>query len=163
MTYVIHVNATCRNIRRDKYSNLFALKVSKRFLTAILALVPVNRGTLDARLFENAHNLVCTMLSAAEHEHLFHFGMFRQKFLEERPLATLVDAIQFLTDAFNRRALRSNFHTHRIRAQNRRGEFRNFIGHRRTKEQILSIRRKHRHDLANVMDKAHVQHAVRFV
>ena len=103
------------------------------------------------------------MLGTAEHEHLFHFRVFCQEFLEERALATLVDAVKLLTDTFNRSALRRNFDTHRVRPQNRRGKFRNFFRHRGAKEQILSVLREHRHNLANVMDKAHIEHAVRLV
>ena len=103
------------------------------------------------------------MLCTTEDKHLFHFRVFRQEFLEESPLAALVNAVKLLTDAFNRSALRSNFNTHRIRAQNRRGKFRNFFRHRSAKEQILSVLREHRHNLADIMDKAHVEHAVSFI
>ena len=112
---------------------------------------------------KHARYLVCTVLGAAEHEHLLHLGVRQQKFLEERSLAALVDAVKFLTDAFNRSALRSNFHTHRIRAQNRRGKFRDIVGHGRAEEQVLPILRKERHHLADIVNEAHIEHAVGLV
>ena len=163
MAHIVHINTACRNVRCHKHSNLFALEISESFLTTVLALVPVNGGTLDAGLFENAHNFIGTMLCTAEDKHLFHFRVFCQEFLEESTLAALVNAVKFLTDAFNRSALRRNFNTHRIRAQNRRRKFRNFFRHRSAKEQILSVLREHRYDLADIMDKAHIEHAVCFV
>ena len=163
MTHIVHVNAACRDVCRHKHSNLFTLEISKRFLTAVLALVAVNRSALDTSLFKNAHNLIGTVLCSAKHKHLFHFRVFRQEFLEERSLTAFVNAVKFLTDAFNRSALRSNFHPHRVRSQNRRSKFQNFIRHRCAKEQILSIRREHRDHFADIMDKAHVEHAVGFV
>ena len=66
MAYIIHIYATCSNVCSHKHSNLFALKISESFLTAVLALVPVNSGTLDARLFKHAHNFIGTMLCTTE-------------------------------------------------------------------------------------------------
>ena len=66
-------------------------------------------------------------------------------------------------DAFYRRALRRDFHAHRIRAQNRRGKFRDVVGHRRAEEQVLAVLREERHNLADVVNEPHVEHAVGFI
>ena len=163
MRHVVHVDSAGSDIRRDQYANLFALEVAQGFLPAVLALIAVNRGTLDTRLFEHARYLVCTVLGAAEYEHLFHLGMRKQKFLEERSLAALVDTVKFLMNAFDGCALRRHLDPHRVRAQNRRGKLRDIVGHGRAEEQVLPILRKERHYLADIVDKTHIEHAVGLV
>ena len=123
----------------------------------------MNGGTLDARLFKHARNLVGAMLGAAEHKYLLHFGVRKQQLLEKSPLAALVDAVKFLMDAFDRRALRSHLDPHRIRAQNGCGKLRDVFGHGRAKEQVLPILREQRHHLTDIVDESHVEHAVSFV
>ena len=89
--------------------------------------------------------------------------MFQQKFLQKSALAAFVDAVKFLADALDGRALRRHFHTHRIRAQDCRGQFRDIVGHGRAEEQVLSHLREQRHHLADIVDEPHIEHAVGFV
>ena len=132
-------------------------------MPAILALVPVNRGALDARLFEHARDFIRAVLGAAKDQHLFHFGVRKQKFLEESALAALVDTVKLLMDALDGRALRRHLHPHWVRAQNRRGKLGDVIGHSRTEEQVLPVLRKQRHHLTDIMNETHVEHAVGLV
>ena len=80
--HVVHVYPTGSDVRRDQYANLLALEIPEGFLPAVLALVPMNGGALDSGLLEHARYLVCTVLGAAEHEHLLHLGMRKQKLLQ---------------------------------------------------------------------------------
>src|SRR5690606_20281524 len=56
----------------------------------------------------------------------------------------------------------SHFHLYRV-IQQALGQGANFVGEGGREQQILSLGRQQRKDLANVADKAHVQHAVGFV
>ena len=116
MRNVVHVYAAGRDISRYQHSDFFALEIAQGLLPAVLALVAVNRGALDARLLQDARNLVGTMLGSAEHEHLLHLGVRKQEFLQKRSLAALVNTVEFLADALDGRTLGSHFHAHRVRA-----------------------------------------------
>ena len=163
MRHVVHVYPAGGNVCRYEHANLFALKVPEGFLPAVLALVPVNGGALDSRLFQDARYLVCTVLGAAEHEHLLHLGVSQQEFLQQGSLAALVDAVQFLVDTFDRRTLRRDFHAHRVRAEDARSELRDVVGHRRAEEQVLAVLRQERHHLTDIVNEPHVEHAVGFI
>ena len=123
----------------------------------------MNSGTLDSRLFKHAGNFIGAVLGAAKDQHLFHFRVSQQQFLKERAFATLVDAVKFLVNAFNGRALRCHLNPHRVRAQNRRGKLCNIVRHGRAEEQVLPILRQQCYHLTDIVNEAHIQHAIRFV
>ena len=100
------------------------------------------------------------MLGAAKDKHLLHLGVFQQQLFQECSLAALVDTVQFLTDAFNGRALGRDLHTDRIRPEDCSGKLGDVVGHGGAKEQILALLRQERHHLTDIVDEPHVQHAV---
>lgn len=163
MRNVVDVDAPGGDVRCDQNPNLFRFEISQGFLSAVLAFVAVNRRAFDARFFEHPDDFVRAVLCPRKDENLFHFGMFEEHFLEKRALSPFVDAVEFLSDAFDGRALRGDFDADGIRAQNRCGELRDFGRHRGAEKEVLPVRREKRDDFPNVVDESHVEHSVRFV
>ena len=74
----------------------------------------------------------------------------------------MIDLDDALGDALDRRGDRRHRHPRRV-AQHRFGEFGDILRHRRREEQRLPPDRQFADDFADVVDEAHVQHAVGLV
>ncbi len=77
-------------------------------------------------------------------------------------LGGAIDADDALLDSFDRRGVRRDRDLDRV-AQHLRGEFGDGARHRRGEHQRLPLGRKLGDDFADVVDEAHVEHAVGFV
>src|ERR1035437_3972352 len=82
--------------------------------------------------------------------------------LQEAAFIIAVNKHHTLGNLGCRRGLRRDFDSCRI-VEQRRGESANFTRHGRRKKQCMTLGWKQRHDLANVVNKSHVQHTVGFI
>ncbi len=127
----------------------------------VLRLVAVNGLGRDAGLVEAAHHLVGAVLGAGEDQRTVD-RLAAQHFGQDRRLGGAIDVNDPLLDAFDGRGLRRDRDLGGI-AQHLLGQFRNGPRHGGGKEQGLPSRGKFGDDFADVVDEAHVEHAVGFV
>ena len=112
-------------------------------------------------LLQSANDFVCAVLGASEHQDAI--GLFGLEDLDQqRRFRGLVGKDDALFDAFNRRGLRRDCDAGRI-TQHRIGEAGDFLRHGGREEQRLPHFGKHGDDLLDVVNKAHVEHAIGFV
>ena len=126
-----------------------------------LTLVAVNRCGMNAIVFKLFHQLVGTVLGAAEYQRLIPV-LRLDKVLEQFGLATLVDDVKILFDEFGRRIHRSDADLHGV-VQQAAGEPLNLWREGRREHQVLTLLWQLAENLLDVIDEPHVQHAVRFI
>ncbi len=115
----------------------------------------------DVVFAKPAHQLVGTVLSASEHKGAVD-RLVAQEIGEHRGLALPVHMHDALGHAIDRRGDWCHRHLCGV-SQHRRSEFGDGLRHRGGKQQRLALRRQLCDDPANVMDEAHVEHAIGFV
>ena len=102
------------------------------------------------------------MLGAREHENAGHCGVGAQEVHQQGALVAIANVDHALRDAFDRGRLWCHADVHRV-AEQFACELADFAWHRRREEEVLAFRRQVTHELADVVDEAHVEHAVGFV
>ena len=124
-------------------------------------LLPWIASAACAGLLQAAHDLVGAVLGAGEHQHAVdRFAL--EQFGEQRRLGGLLGVDHALGDALDGRGLRRHRHPCRV-AQHLVGELGDFLRHGGREEQRLPFFRHHGDDPLDVVDEAHVEHAVGFV
>ena len=112
-------------------------------------------------LGEALHHLVGAVLGAGEHQRAVD-RLLLQELGEEGRLGGEVDLDDALGDALDRGGRRRHRHAGGI-AQHRLGEVGDVLRHGGREEQRLPLDRQFADDFADVVDEAHVEHAVGFV
>ena len=115
----------------------------------------------DAGLLEALHHLVRAVLGAGEDQCAIDRFLLEQ-LRQDGGLGREIDLDDALGDALDGRGHRRHRDAGGI-AQHRFGEFGDVLRHRRREEQRLPLDRQFGDDLADVVDEAHVEHAVGFV
>ena len=100
------------------------------------------------------------MLGATEDQHLL--ARIVQEITQNVGLLRLFNPAQMLADFFHDRVSRCHINLHRISA-NTGCQLTNLIGESRREQQILTLLWQHFQNLADGVNKTHVQHAVCFV
>src|SRR3569623_2105600 len=157
----VDVDAARRDVGRDEDARPARLEVGERAFAGALALVAVDRGRADALLLEVLGDAVRAVLGAREHEDALHAGV-AEHVDEQCVLVGLLDEVDFLIDALGGRRRRRDRDRLRL-VEQAIGEVLRLARHRRRVEQRLVALRQHRDDALDVVDEAHVEHAIRFV
>ena len=130
-------------------------------LALVLRLVAVDRLGGEAGLGERADHLVGAALGAGEDQRALD-RIVPQDLHQQRRLAGAVDVQEPLLDALDGGGCRRHRDPNRI-AQHVAGEIGDLLRHGGREEQRLPLARQLADDAADVVDEAHVEHAVGFV
>ena len=101
------------------------------------------------------------MLGATEDQHLLPV-LLDYQLPQYRRLGFLVHRVYPLLHALGRGIRRRHLHLDRI-AQDTFGELSDLIGKGGRKQQILALGRKRFQDAPDIVNEAHIQHAIRFI
>jgi hypothetical protein len=159
---LVDVDAAGRDVGRHQHADLAALEVGEGALAGVLRLVAVDRLGALAGLGQVLGDPVGAVLGAGEDQHPADLLVVEEDVLEQRPLAGLVDEVDALVDALDRRRRRRDRDLGRVREQHV-GEALRLGRHGRREEQRLPDSRQERDDALHVVDEAHVEHAVGLV
>ena len=157
----IDVNAAGGNVGGDQGADLAGAECRQHPLAVVLRLVAVNGIRGDAGPCEALHHLVRAMLGPGKDQRAVD-RLLLQKLRQQGGLGRVVDLDDALGNALDGRGDRRHRHTGWI-AQHLFGEFGDILWHRRRKEQRLPLDRHFGDDFSDVVDEAHVQHAVGLV
>ena len=157
----VDVQATGGDVGRHQHLDAAILETGKGAGTGTLALVAVDGGGADAVLVEGLGNAVGHVLGTGEHQHLLPV-VAGDQVTQQGNLVGLVAGVYQLLDALGGAVARGHF-DHRRVVQQTGGQLANFVGEGGGEEQVLALLRQQGQDAADVADKAHVEHAIRFV
>ena len=118
-------------------------------------------GGADAVLVEGLGNTVGHVLGTGEHQYLLPV-VAGDQMTQQRDLVGLVARMHQLLDTLGSTVARGDF-DHRRVIQQTGGQFADLVGEGGGEEQVLTLLRHQSQDTADVPDKAHVEHAIRFV
>ena len=107
------------------------------------------------------HHPVSAVLGGGEYKNGL-LGPFSQQPQQQIPFFGLVHLVKLLFDGVHGGGLGRYFHPYRI-VENLLGQVRDFLGHGGGKQQRLPPLGQTGDDLADIVDKSHVQHPVRLV
>ena len=103
------------------------------------------------------------MLGAREHQHLLPVVGLRSRCASSSRLRSRVDRVLHLRDELGRRVAPRDLDRRPASCMKALGELADLVRERRREQQVLPLRRQQREDLADVVDEAHVEHAVGLV
>mmetsp|Transcript_4387 Transcript_4387/g.12437 ORF Transcript_4387/g.12437 Transcript_4387/m.12437 type:complete len:211 (+) Transcript_4387:364-996(+) len=161
MRQVGDVQTAGSNISRHQDADTVGLEGRERALARRLALVAVDCHRADALLFQVRRQLVRTVLRPRKDQCLRPVTL-RDQMRQKRRFPLVRDHIGLLVNPVCRRIARRHLHLHRIMQHGVR-ELLYVRRIRRREEQILALGRHQLQNLLNVVDEAHVQHAIRLV
>ncbi len=161
MRQLIDVQAAGSDIGGHQNAHLVGLEVGQGLGARVLALVAVNRGSRQAVLLQVLGQAVGAVLGTGEDQHLFP-GALGDQVGEQGALVTGGDAEHALFDALDGGVRRGDLDALRI-VQELAGEVGDVLGEGGREQQVLALGRQLGQDLLDVMDEAHVEHAVGFV
>jgi len=154
------------DLGRDERREMSGLEVGQRSRARRLALVAMDGGGADAGAAQLLGEAVRAVLGAREHERLLPaalaIGAILEEMHEEMALVVFRDAKCELDDAFDRAVRRRHFDLNRIH-EDARGERADVRRVSRGEHQVLPLRWQELDDSADIVDEAHVEHAVGFV
>ena len=122
----------------------------------------MNGGADNSCTIEGANNLVGAVLGAGEDQNAVHILVVAQQFDQQGTLGAVVDMDDALRDLFDGSGLRRDADADRV-FQEVAGEGADFLWHGGREEQVLTFARQVGDQFADVVDEAHVEHAVGFV
>ena len=160
---LVDIEPARRDVGRDQYADITLLEAGERTRARTLALVAVDRGSREAILLELFCEAVRTMLGAREDQHLAPV-VRTDEVAEQFPLAALVDRVDNLVDALCRGVAFCDLDQFRMVQQPVR-QILDLFREGRREEQVLTVHvgRQQGQHLADIVDEAHVEHAVCFV
>lgn len=157
----LDIDAAGGNIRRDQDAGFMVLEIAESVLTGILGFVSVDGLGGEAGVLKGAYDLIRAVLRARKNERRFDLGAV-QKMDQQMDLIPAVDAVYRLSDGVDCGRGRRDIDAIWVR-EDRARELFDLGRHRRRKEHRLPLRREIRHDAPDVVNHAHVEHAVRLV
>ena len=158
---LVDVDAARCDVGGDQHAAGSALEVVHRLHAGVLRLVAVNGARLDAGAVEDLGQLVGAVLGACEDQHLLCVGALQQ--VDQQPaLFGLLGEMDPLRDGLDDRGRRRDGHQHGV-VQDFGGQLGDVRGHRGREKERLPPCGQQRQDAADVVDEAHVQHAVGLV
>ena len=158
---LLDIQTTGCDVRRHQHTHFAGLEVSQGAGAGTLRLVAVNGGGGNTVLLQLLGQAVGTVLGAGKDQHLFPAVVTNQLAQQSRLLA-LVHRVNRLFHLLGGGIAGRNLHLHRVIQQTFRKST-DLIGEGGREQQVLAPGRQQRKNLANVADKAHVQHAVGFI
>ena len=161
MADAVDVDATGGNVGGNERAQLAVAEGCEHALALILRLVAVDRFGGMTGFLQTTYYFVGAMFGAGEHQDAI--GLFGLEDLDQqRRLRGLFGEDDALLDTVDSRGLRRDGHASGI-PQHRIGEPGDLLRHGGGEEQRLPRFRKHRDDLSDVVDEAHIEHAIGFV
>ena len=158
---LVDVDAPRGDVGGDQYAADAALEVVHGLHAGVLRLVAVDGARLDAGAVEYLGQFVGAVLGACEDEHLPGVGAFQQVD-QQLALFGLLGEVDPLRDGLDHRSGRGDGHQHGV-VQDFGRQLGDVRGHRGREEERLPLCGQQRQDAADVVDEAHVQHAVGLV
>ena len=158
---VFNVDAARSNVGGDQSADVAALEARQRLGACGLALVAMQGHGLDAVFGEVLGHVVGTELGAGEHQHLAPVVLLNDV-REQCLLFGAPHQVRGLRDSLHRGVAGRDLHRSGV-VQQALGEFANFVAEGGRKKQGLLLLGQERQHFFNVVDEAHVQHAVGFV
>ena len=155
---VVDVEPARRHVGGDEDGRAARTERIERADALVLRLVAMDRLGVDAVGLELAAQAVGAVLRLGEDDHAVHLERV-EEMDEELRLLRLQHEVELLVDAVDRARDRRDRDGDGI-AQERVREMADLLGHRRREEHRLALRGKHRGDLPDRLDEAHVEHAV---
>ncbi len=158
---LFNVEATGGDVGRHQHADVARLEVRQRTGTRPLALVAVDRRAADAVFVQLFRQVVRAVLGAGKDQHLLpvtladHLG-------EQFALALFIHKVNVLRHLLRGGVAARHFHFQRVMQQLFRQRL-DLVGEGRGEEQVLTTRRQLGQHAANVVNKAHIEHAVGFV
>ena len=157
----VDINTAGGNVGGYKGAYVAALETGQRLCTGCLALVAMQGHSSDAIFFQKLRHIVGTKFGAGEHQHLAPIVFIDDVSQQGLFLAT-ADRIDNLGDALHGSVTRRDLHTLRVLEQ-AGSQFANFVAKGGREQQALLFLGNRGQHFFDVMDEAHVQHAVGFV
>ena len=157
----VDVDAARGDVGCDKNPQPVGFKSVQGPLTGCLRFVAVNGRGLDTGLAQLLCHPVRPVLGPREDDDPVERRV-RQKVLQQRSFLSRGNMDNPLFNPVRRHGFRCDVDPHR-REQDIVGELRDFFRHRGRKEKCLALFRHSLHNLTNIVNKTHVEHAVRFV
>ncbi len=154
------VEAPGRDVGRHHDAASPLAEVGQGLLSLVLGQIALQRRGLPAHVSELEGQGLGPVLRPGENEHRLVLSLTK-KGVDELDLAGAGNVVDVLVDAGDRNRV-GHFDQNRV-AQFARGELVHFWRHGGREQQRLAIAGKHGHDLAQVAQKAHVEHPVRLV
>ena len=130
-------------------------------LALVLRLVAVDRLGSEAGLGQRANDLIGPAFGAGEDQHALD-RLFPQHFREQARFAGAIDMDHPLLDTLHG-GRRGSYRNPNWIAQHMACEIGDLARHGGREEQRLALARQLRHDPADVVDEAHVEHAIGFI
>ena len=158
---LVDVDAARGNVGRHQHLQFASLELAQGTGAGTLALVAVDGHGGDAFLLQELHQAVGAVLHAREHQHLVPVVLLdqvRQQIL----LLVATDRVHFLGDGLGGGVATGHLN-HLRRIQQTLGQGLDLIRKGGREQQALLLRWQDGQHLLDVMDEAHVQHAVGFV
>ncbi len=158
---VVDVEAAGRDIGGDQHARRAGLEGLERLGAVLLALVAMNRGSVDAFAFEPGGQPRRAELGTDEDQHLRHRRVL-EHLLEQVALAVGGDRVHAVGDGFRHLVAARDLDQLR-RLEHGVGELLDLVREGGGKQQALARRRQQLEDALDVGDETHVEHAVGFV
>ena len=157
----VDVNAACGDVGRNQYGDLVVLELFERVLTGVLRLVAVDGLGRDACAGQVTRDTVGTVLGAGEDQRLGQRALFEHS-AQQVTLGLFVGEVYALLDQLDRGCRRNDGYMARL-VQHVVGQIGNLLGHGSREEQGLTLLGQELQNALDIVDKAHVQHAVGLV
>ena len=156
-----HVDTARSDIGRNQQLDLALTERLQRGGALTLALVAMDRESVDPGTFQEAHDAVGPMFGAGEDQRAVDIFALEHQ-MEQRLLFRLVHEDRALAHTLCGGRLRRDADLDRI-IEELGGERLDFLGHGGREEEILPFARQHLGDALQGMNETHVHHLVGFV
>ena len=157
----VHVKSTGGDIGRHQHPRMPGPKPLQRGLTSSLRFVAMDRVRGDPHLGDLLGDPVCPMFGAREHQHAGQCGVV-QELAKQLGLVRAVHEVHELLHGIDRGGGRRDLHSLRP-VQDLLGQTGDVRRHGRREQHRAALARQLPDDLSDVVDEAHVEHAVRFI
>ena len=161
MGQLVDIETASRDVGGHQHANIALLEAGQGLGARALALVAVDRSSADAILAQLFRQAVGAMLGAGEHQHLPPLPVTDQPG-QQFALARLVHRVNALRYPLGGGVALRHLDLGRV-VQQAVGQLTDgrIVGGR--EQQVLALARQQREHLLDIVDEAHVEHAVGFV
>ena len=158
---LVNVQTTRGDIGGHQHAHTAIFKVIQRTGTRTLTLVTVNRCSGDAIFTQLLGQMVGTVLGTGKHQHLTPLIAANQK-RQQFALTLTIDKVHTLLNLLGSSVTASHFNQLWVFQQFVCQTF-DLIREGRGEQQVLTLGRQQRQHFTDIVDKAHIQHAVSFI
>jgi len=152
------VQPTRGDFRGNERSDAVLPELAQRPRARVLALVAVDRGGGNPCGLQLLRQTIGGVLGTGKHQHLLPLAAL-DEMRQQVPLVRLRHAVHLLRDALGGGVARGDLDGERL-AQESRGEPADIVRVGGREHQVLTLPRQQLQDPADVVDEAHVEHAI---